>query len=92
MGETMHDSGFKPLVVNVDEVETELWVQHPFTSQRSPTDDDQTVSFGYNSRMYLSTKREIDKSAYFTPNMLGGSIEYDIDLSQVGCGCITAIY
>jgi len=24
--------------------------------------------------------------------MLGGSLEYDVDLSSVGCGCITAVY
>ena len=24
--------------------------------------------------------------------MLGGSIEYDVDLSKVGCGCVTAFY
>ena len=26
------------------------------------------------------------------PNMLGGSVEYDIDLSEVGCGCVAALY
>ena len=44
-------------------------------------DSDRSVSFGQNNRMYLSTQKEIDREAYFTPNMLGGSIEYDIDLS-----------
>lgn len=24
--------------------------------------------------------------------MLGGYVEYDVDLSQVGCGCVTAFY
>lgn len=24
--------------------------------------------------------------------MLGGSLEYDVNLSEVGCGCVTALY
>jgi hypothetical protein len=47
--------------------------------------------------MYLATSREedsesVDPTKYFKPNMLGGSMEYDINLSQVGCGCVTALY
>ncbi len=42
--------------------------------------------------MYLSLSPEIDTDNYFTPDMLGGYLEYDVDLSNVGCGCITAIY
>ena len=47
--------------------------------------------------MYLATSREddpevVDPTKYFKPNMLGGSFEYDVDLSQVGCGCVTALY
>ena len=84
---------YEPLVVDVDGVDTTLYVQYPAAwSQRSPDDDDHTVSFDYNNRMYLSTQQEIDRDAFFTPNMLGGSIEYDVDLSKVGCGCVTAIY
>lgn len=29
---------------------------------------------------------------YFLPNLLGGSVEYDVDLSQHECGCIAAFY
>ena len=29
---------------------------------------------------------------YFIPNLLGGSIEWDVDLSQHECGCIAAFY
>jgi len=42
--------------------------------------------------MYLSLSPEIDTDNYFTPDMLGGYLEYDVDLRNVGCGCITAIY
>lgn len=26
------------------------------------------------------------------PNMLGGTLEYDVNLSEVGCNCLTALY
>lgn len=42
--------------------------------------------------MYLSTQQDFDKTKYFTPNMLGGYVEYDVDLSEVGCGCVSALY
>ena len=42
--------------------------------------------------MYLSTSATLDTSAYFKPNLLGGSIEFDVDLTRSGCGCLTALY
>ena len=42
--------------------------------------------------MYLSNSPTIDTNDYFKPNLLGGSIEFDVDLSQSGCGCLTALY
>jgi len=42
--------------------------------------------------MYLSEVPDLDTERYFKPNLLGGSMEYDVDLSDVGCGCISALY
>jgi hypothetical protein len=42
--------------------------------------------------MYLSTVEELDTSKYFRANLLGGKIKYNVDLSQAGCGCVTALY
>jgi hypothetical protein len=42
--------------------------------------------------MYLSTVQSLDTFKYFKPNLLGGSLEFDADLSQSGCGCLTALY
>ncbi len=80
------------MTADVDGVDTTLYVQWPREWSEAMTDYDKTLTFDYNNRMYLSTQQEVDKSAYFTPNMLGGSLEYDVDLSQVGCGCVTALY
>lgn len=42
--------------------------------------------------MYLSTVSTLDTNQYFVANLLGGSIEFDTDVSQSGCGCLTALY
>jgi hypothetical protein len=46
----------------------------------------------FNGRAYFSTSQSWDPNAYFKPNLLGGSMEYDVDLSQAGCGCNAAFY
>ena len=42
--------------------------------------------------MYLSKSPTTDPSQYFTPDMLGGVLTYKVDLSNVGCGCVTSFY
>ena len=42
--------------------------------------------------MYLSKSDTTDATEWFAPNMLGGYMEYDVDLSKVGCGCSTGVY
>jgi hypothetical protein len=40
----------------------------------------------------LSTTPYLDPTTFFKPNLLGGAVEYDVDLSQRQCGCISAFY
>jgi hypothetical protein len=47
---------------------------------------------GFNGRAYFTTSKTWDPNAYFKPNLLGGSVEYDVDLSEAGCGCNASIY
>mgnify|MGYP003912383011 FL=1 len=42
--------------------------------------------------MYLSESPTLDKSQYYRPNLLGGAFEYTVDLSDVSCGCVSALY
>jgi len=47
-----------------------------------------------NGRGYISLSSSLNPSNpdYFRPNLLGGSVEYDVDLSHHECGCIAAFY
>jgi hypothetical protein len=41
---------------------------------------------------YLSKSSYLDPYQYYTPNLLGGSVEFDVDLSSSVCGCVAAFY
>ena len=81
---------FTPITVKVNGVDTNLYVHTP--SWSSATASGSALSFKFNNRMYLSNSATTNTAAYFKPNMLGGSMEYDVDHSKVGCGCLSAIY
>ena len=55
-------------------------------------DDGSGVSLPHNTRMFLSTTATQNVDSYFTPNLLGGSVEFDTNISEKNCGCIAAIY
>ena len=81
---------YPSLEVDINGVPTTLYVQYPEWAKASTSGD--VLSFNYNHRMYLSTQETLDPSKYYRANLLGGSVEFDIDLSNSGCGCLTALY
>ena len=83
-------ASFPSLKVIEDGVEKTLYVQHPNWS--SVNTDDDAFSYGYNNRMYLSESANLDTASYYKPNLLGGIMSYDVDLSMVSCGCVSALY
>lgn len=42
--------------------------------------------------MYLAESCTADSSSLYRPNLLGGIVEYDVDLSNVSCGCVSHLY
>lgn len=55
-------------------------------------DGDDTITMNDRDRAYLSWAEQPDPYSYFKPNMLGGYMSYDVDISELPCGCITAMY
>jgi len=51
-----------------------------------------TLKVPYNKRAMLLTASELSPSNFYRPNLLGGSVEFDVDLSLANCGCIAAFY
>ena len=54
--------------------------------------DDSIIHMHDRDRAYFSTSPVPDPDKYFTPNLLGGYVTYDVDISELPCGCITAMY
>lgn len=46
----------------------------------------------HGARTYLATSNSLGDDNFYGINLLGGSIEYDVDLSQSGCSCNAALY
>ena len=82
------------LTIEVDGVEREIYVQPTNASGDVQVSDDKTgIMQGFNQRIYLQNGNKNDRDDYFTVNLLGGSLEYTVDLSQqTGCNCVTALY
>lgn len=82
-------NGLTPIQVEVDGVQKTMY--YTITGVKSGSADIQVPS---NGRGYLSETADLDMSnpKYWTPNLLGGSVEWDIDLSNHHCGCIAAFY
>ena len=54
----------------------------------APLIDGTGLEYGAGTRMYLTNS----EGEIYKPNLLGGVIEYDIDLSQADCGCVSQIH
>jgi len=51
-----------------------------------------TLNIPFNNRGYWSLTPSLDPNQFYKPNLLGGYVEYDVDLSQSNCGCVAAFY
>ena len=55
------------------------------------------LTIPHGGRMYLGVSdrgehQHLDPHGWYIPNLVGGAIEYDVDLSASGCGCNAAFY
>ena len=82
-------NGFSPIEIEVDGTKNTYYVAADFSSG-----DVSQYQCPPNGRGYVSTVPSLDYNSdqYFKPNLLGGSIEWDVDLSSHECGCIAAFY
>ena len=50
------------------------------------------VNLPEGARSYFLNSADYNPDNFYRPNLLGGSVSYDIDMSGVSCGCIAAFY
>jgi len=54
--------------------------------------DGTVINVPYPNGGFLSRTSTIHPDGYYKPNLLGGSVSFDVDLSSSNCGCIAAFY
>ena len=82
--------GFPTVDVTVDTRKKTLYIANtPWWQAEGGSNN---VKLPHNGRAYLSETPTLSPESYFKPKLLGGYMEYDVDMSQVTCGCVAALY
>jgi hypothetical protein len=81
-----YNDPWEGLEVTMDGEPLQLYITRTHWSEITPLGTN-GYNMGFNGRTYLSTTQDWSKDTYFRPNLLGGSMEYDVDLGTVSCGC-----
>lgn len=50
------------------------------------------VSVGGNNSLFLRKSADLDEDSVYKPRIRGGSIEYDVQVSGLDCGCVAGAY
>ena len=80
-----------PLRPKLDGEYIDLYMHQTAWSDMSVADQS-AITMNNRDRAYLSWSEQPDPFSYFRPNLLGGYVTYDVDISKLPCGCITALY
>ena len=86
------NKAFDEIEIELDGEKKTLYIAANFTQNATTPHTDYGVSA--DGRGYISNTRTLDSKNpdYFKPNLLGASVEWDVDLSKHECGCIAAFY
>ena len=80
-----------PLKVKVDGEQVNMYMHQTEWSDMSVADEN-AITMNNRDRAYLSWSETPEPYSYFKPNLLGGYVQYDVDISKLPCGCVTALY
>ena len=78
---------YEPITVKEDGADKTIYI-----TGCSPSSDGRGMRCSGPSGGKLSELDHLDPEGWYRPNVLGGSVSYDVDLSGQKCGCIAAFY
>ena len=67
--------------ITVDGQPKDVYIASPSWFVGNDPDDDSAMDIPWGGRVYLAEKPNVDPEAIFKPKLLGGYIEYTVDLS-----------
>ncbi len=62
------------------------------TSQFSLSNRNYDVAIDQNKAVFMKASTEASIDQMYKPNLLGGSVTYSTDVSNIGCGCVSGLY
>jgi|Transcript_32346 hypothetical protein len=83
------NANYTPISVTVDGKKTQKYIASDWC-----TSDGAEFVCNMDNRGFIIDDANFDKSNpnFFTPNLLGGSVEWDVDMSEHECGCFNTFY
>ena len=83
------NSNYTPIDITVDGKKTTKYIASDWC-----TSDGGSFTCNMNNRGFIIDSPTFDKATpnFFAPNLLGGSVEWDVDMSQHECGCFNTFY
>lgn len=69
-----------------------MWLHETNWSSIDVSEDKRTIMIFDKDTARISTSEDPDPFAYFTPNLLGGYMTYDVNMAEVPCGCISSLF
>lgn len=85
----VNGGNFTPITVTEDGVDTTKYIVSDWC-----TSNGKDYTCNMNNRGYIMNGPSFDTGNpdFYIPNLLGGSIEFDADVSEFECGCLNTFY
>ena len=82
---------YRTLKVEIDGYESDKYYEPRPFSRAIDLYRNKGVSMANNDAFNLLDATGRNDASYM-PNLVGGSIEYDVDVSSIDCGCVAGLY
>lgn len=69
-----------------------MYIASPSWFEGNSAQSSSALDIPWGGRIYLAESPNVDPEAIFSPRLLGGFLEYTVDLSTTTCGCVAALY
>lgn len=85
-------NNWEELEISVDGKPKTVYIASPDWFEGGSSAGADALDIPWGGRVYLAEAPNVDPEAIFKPKLLGGYLEYTVDLSATTCGCVAALY
>ena len=85
-------SAYQEFNMSVDDVLQTKFIKSQTWTTAEISNENKSVRIGNNNSLVFRNNADNALSSVFKPTLMGGAIEYTVDLSSNDCGCVTGLY